>query len=345
MTANKRRKRDARAHAAKAGISHTRASFAVRRRPVVQVASGMTIDEDFGLLGKVEQTDEGWLITPIRNASAWTPLKPLVPVEHPEPETWDPVVTELPPLAIFGVHNPPFQLAARCWTWAANGWAMNDPGEIADAPAVPAPAAELPYEVREFTVLDLDGVLSGGWHGAVPHWRTVGWCADVDRAREVAAAGIRWKDGAVMRAQVWGPDPTDPARRSVLATVDPPAGERPDRPHRAFRTLPDLPRPKCAPPTPEPAWTVDETDAPQYAVRSWRPGAGWQLMLWTSSRQAAAITAANLCIGIDDHPYPYGDIWGPGWRPGEPPRVLMDLEPERVYGKEPDDYRPDGPAF
>lgn len=311
--------------------------------PTVQVAHGEhpgTVYE-WGQFGLIERTTTGWLITPADSGDAhnYARANPLVRVDYRDPEAGEPRVTELPPL----VRAIPGPSGVR-WTWACNGWAVDEPGDVADLPAAPAPSTELPYEVRTFSLLR-QGMYPIDWVGSAPAWRTLAWCYELDVARALAEGAARRPRESVARAQVWGP--ADNGERQALYSVDSTAELRASHPgHRTWGTLPAIPRPDAPPPTPEPAWDngVPVTECPQFNARAWSPDTGWSTLLWASHRNKANIAAECLLIGVTEEPYPYGDVWGPNWT-----KKSVWIESEREYVALNDkrdgyalmDYRPD----
>lgn len=299
---------------------------------------------EWGEYGRIERTTTGWLITPDYTGVAETYGREnlLVQVDYREPVTWEPRVTELPPL----VRSLPGSGGNR-WVWACNGWAVDEPGDIAEPAPAAVPSSELPYEVRTFDLVDRDKLYPLDWIGSSPYWDTLAWCHDLDVARALAAGAARRQVDDIARAQVVGPAGT--GTRSVVFTIDSTAELRvTEPPHRGFGTLPSMPRPVAPPPTPEPVWDnaeMDDRDRPKYNIRAWSPNTGWSTLLWTDCRQYAAIAADCLLVGVTEHPYPYGDGWGPKWRKtwdtyGEhvisserDGFAIMDHYPDMTYGE------------
>jgi hypothetical protein len=328
MSANHDRRKAVRARMAATGEKYTEAARALAASdgepevwpilsglPTVQVVPVEPPGDvyEWGRYGLIERTTTGWLITPSYSGEAWKYGRenPLVRVDYRDPVTWEPKVTELPPMA----KAIPGPNGVR-WTWACNGWAVDEPGDIADEAAKPAPSSELPYEVRAFSVINEGQVFPLDWFGSSPGWGTEAWCytADVARALAEGAARRLRPASSVVRAQVWGPTANG---REVVFSVDSSPELRATHPgFRKFRTLPSMPRPVAPAPTPEPAWDtgVPANELPLFNVRAWSPDTGWSTLLWADSRSSAAVAADCLLVGQTEKPYPYGDAWGPGWK-------------------------------
>lgn len=354
MSSNYARRRAIRKHMSETGENWTTAARAVdaaaeqRRRPApepevwpiltglptVQVAD-VEDDEDnlpsyarLPRYGRIERTTTGWLITP-GAAESYAREQPLVRVDYRDPETWEPRFTELPPV----VRALPFPSGDR-WVWACNGWAVDEPGDIAEPAVKASPSSELPYAVRTFELIRRDGVYPLDWIGSSPYWHTLAWCHDLDVALALAEGSARRKHANTARAQVVGPD--EAGGRKVLFSIDSTAELRAtDPPSRPYGALPSMPRPVAPPPTHEPVWDnteIDDRDRPRYNIRAWSPDTGWSTLLWTSCRQYAAIAARCLLVGVTEEPYPYGDGWGPKWR------KTWDTYGESVISSERDGY-------
>jgi hypothetical protein len=173
------------------------------------------------------------------------------------------------------------------------------------------------------------------YSGSQPDWYTLAWCSTLEDAAEIARRDMAYTGHNHGRARIWGPSSTAPAGREVVLTVDPPLTPGPPLPHVPFGALPAIAHPASPAPAPEPTWAdpavVDPRRRPDYNLRVWNADDDWRTVAWSSCRQFAAIVAGLLCVGIDGHPWPYGEIWGPGWRPNDEPRVLNDYEPDTTH--------------
>lgn len=340
MTQDKARKRAARQRAAETGESYTRAarltaaarSTSPAHIEVVEPPESFDRRDLWHRWGVVERVGTGYRIIVVPfDTSALHLVRaeqyPLARVDYTTSESWEPASVELLPVA--------WERSDGRWIWAVNGWAVDDPGDIADAPARTAPAAEVQYEVRLFTA-SRDGWTWGvDYSGSHPTWETRAWCHTIEEAHIVAEAARRWRDGA-RRAQVWGPDPDRPGLRAKLTTMDA-KPDRAPRPGRRFGTLPDEPRPVSPPPASPPAWypDSDRSDRHEFHLRVWAYGMGWISAGWYCMRQLANVAAADLAVGADGHPFQYGDIWGPPRDDKDlPKRALMDVRPDRLLSED-----------
>jgi hypothetical protein len=245
-------------------------------------------------------------------------------VDYTEPDTWEPRIVQMPPAV--------WECAGR-WLWAATGWAVTDPGDIADMPGRLAPSLA-PFEVRTFTLSRAGETFGVDYTGSPPMWTRFAWCTTETQARRLAEACVRWhRADNCVRAQVWGPRPD--GSRAIVTTISPPAGDRPRRPAIPFGTIQGT-RPDSPPPARAPIWPDRRPgpgeDRPGYHLRVWSPDGGWESAGWFTMRQTANIGAGALCVGAEGQPWPFGEIWGPDWRGHrtETGRVLADLLPDRT---------------
>jgi hypothetical protein len=349
---NHTRRRDVRAYMAKHGVTYTQALRAINAPtaplepfpphtclPRVLVDPAEVNDKPQGQVdgwGRIERLHDNWLITPTDYGHAIQAGRTqLLRVDYRDPRTGEPAAVEVPAV-VHRQYTGRLGTATGRWVWAANGWAVDEPGEIADQAPTPAPSPELPYEVRAFSLINAHGTFPLDWNGSAPNWYTLAWCPTLQDAAEIARRAMAYTSiNHHGRIRVWGPSLDDPAERQVVLTVDPPATPGPTLPHLPFGKLPATPRPDSPAPESEPAWVdssvVDPRDRPRYSLRVWNPADGWRGVSWSSCRQYAAIVAGLLCIGVDEHPWPYGEVWGPGWRHGDAPRVMMDYEPDMTF--------------
>jgi hypothetical protein len=330
-------KREARARAAATGESYTRARRAVAcgagsRVRVIEPAEPSPPDlwHHWGAQrwGIAERDGAGYTITVAgRQADALAPELDgvRIRVDYTVPGTWEPAVAELPPAV--------WECAGR-WLWAATGWAVDDPGDIADMPARPASSLE-PFEVRTFDAGPASQTFGVDYIGSPPEWIRFAWCATEAQARRLAEACVRWADDVdhCIRAQVWGPRPD--GDRAIIMTARPHAGDRPRAPLAPFGAIQGT-RPTSPPPALAPVWPDSRPgpgeDRPDYHLRVWSPGGGWEDAGWFTMRQHAAVAASVLCVGAPGQPWPFGEIWGPDWQEHHPEigRVLTDLLPDRT---------------
>ncbi|MFI6209148.1 hypothetical protein ACIBAI_22540 [Streptomyces sp. NPDC051041] len=206
------------------------------------------------------------------------------------------------------------------WRWAQNGWGVEAPGDILDGFDPTAPSPQLPYEVRVFNVPD--GLVGETHQGATPSWQTWAWCADVDRAKELARALVahrlaqprdpRYGDAGFVRAQVWRHVTGNlAALPSKVCTVD----ADPDRP-----VVPRLPYGTCPPGRPEspdasrqgePVWHRGQKHPPKYELKVWSETDGWISLAWIEGgRTPAGITADLLRVGAGGR-WAFAETWGP----------------------------------
>jgi hypothetical protein len=247
-----------------------------------------------------------------------------VRVEYTAPGSWEPASAELLPVV--------WRRPDGRWIWAACGWAMDDPGDIVDAPPEQPPAPGLPYQVRTISLGSRDGEVWGSdYNGSHPVWRSTAWCATRSEADLVAAAQVRWRHAA-HRAQVWGPGDTPDDRRRRLASWSAPE-DRAAGQGMPYRQRPPGQRPDGPPPAIPPTAAAE---GPDVHLRVWSPPTGWTTAGWYTSRQAAAVTAWRLQVGAPGAQWHWGDIWGPD-RHG-PGRNLLDLLPDPG----PEEYLPEG---
>jgi hypothetical protein len=157
---NHHRRRAVRAHMA---INHVTYTQALRAIDVGRTTSSSDTPLDFSPLadfphitfsshvgdddswGRIERTDDGWLITPSGcNEACAAGRGQLVRVDYRDPRTGKPAVAELPPV-VRRLDADGFLPQYRRrrpngpWVWAATGWAVDEPGEIADRLPNPAP--------------------------------------------------------------------------------------------------------------------------------------------------------------------------------------------------------------
>ncbi|MGK4578431.1 hypothetical protein [Kitasatospora sp. HPMI-4] len=287
--------------------------------------------------GVAEPASDGWLIREMahQTAAARAVEKGTrVPVPH---RTADGrvEVAALWPL----VHWP---TTSAGWQWAHNGWGVERPGDIIAGFDPLYPSADLPFEVRVFHVPD--GVVGEDHGGSAPAWHTRAWCADVERAAELARAYVthhlqapkRLAHSGDVRAQVWQHDKILNTMPALLHTFDAnPA--RPAVPHLPFNTA--VPgRPDSIDPTPEPAWRIGEQHPPLYELRVWDESkGGWTSFGWfTGGRNGVGCAAVLLQVGTGG-PYRWAETWGPR----HPDAGAHDWIQE---GRELTDHHPDMPT-
>lgn len=309
----------------------------VVERPRVEVVSTEPIPQgQIDGWGRIERIHDGWLITPVsyQNAIEYG-LAHQVRVDHRDPIAGKPASVELPAV-VRRQDASALGTATGQWTWAAKGWAVDEPGDIAEAPATPAPSAELPYQVRGFWCAGRHRMFLRDWNGSKPNWYTLAWCPTLADATEIAYRNMRHdtEDG---RVSVWGPSPDNPTTRQVLLIIDPPATPDSDLPRPRPDWLPATPRPISPPPDPEPVWVdsaridpsvVALADHPRYSLRAWNPTDGWRTIAWTHLPFQAAEIADILGIGVVGCLWFYGDICGPGENDDDDPRVLRSHIPD-----------------
>jgi len=325
-------KRDARARAAATGESYTRARRAVARDAgtrvrVIEPAEPSSPDpwhhwpERWGIARRVGNEYVITVTGSMTEATAPGRDGLRLLVDYTEPDTWEPRITEMPPAV--------WECAGR-WLWAATGWAVDDPGDIADMPARAADSLA-PFEVRTFS-LSRAGTFGVDYSGSQPAWSRFAWCTTETQARRLAEACVRWDwaDNCV-RAQVWGPQPD--GGRAIIMTAKPPIGARPPRPAVPFGTIQGT-RPSSPPPAGGPVWPDRRAepgeDRPDYHLRVWSPSGGWESAGWFTMRQTANVGACVLCVGAPGQPWPFGEIWGPDWQGHRSAtgRVLADILPD-----------------
>ncbi|WP_242911505.1 hypothetical protein [Actinomadura terrae] len=192
------------------------------------------------------------------------------------------------------------------WIWAHTGWPVETPGQLVDPPQAFAPAPELRWQVTVWHDLTAGGrkVLGEDYAGSTSHWRTVGWCATRNDARQIARAFTAHR-GDYARADVieHGTD-HGVVSRSVDTYL--PA---PDAPERPRPTVAQGPRPASPgrSEVPEPAWTRGPGNPPNSSLIVWT-GTGWRTLVWTDWQ--TALIAQNLDIGAGG-PYEWAEDWGP----------------------------------
>ncbi|TYB62218.1 hypothetical protein FXF51_26240 [Nonomuraea sp. PA05] len=169
--------------------------------------------------------------------------------------------------------------------------------------------------------------------GGPAAWAGVGWCADLDRARELADALVAW-DGGLTRAQACNHSDAVghgwPHEGAWLVYQVDAGADRPPRP-RCPDKGPNRYRPVGLGPelAAEPEWQSWLTapgwlrHPPTYALHVWAPdtagpGGQWHTVAWCEGgRMGAGHAAAALRVGIEGGPYPQGDD-----RPAPPERLL-----------------------
>lgn len=215
------------------------------------------------------------------------------------------------------------------WIWAHTGWPVEAPGRVVDPPQKFAPAPGLRWQVAVW--LDHLGhegkVLGEDYGGGTSDWRTVGWCASRDDARQIARAYTAHR-GHYARADVIEHG-TDNGITSLTTDMYLPAPDAPERPRPST-----TPGPRPASPDrseiPEPAWYQRQNNPPNSSLVVWT-GTGWRTLVWTDCQ--AATIAARLGIGAGG---PYE--WAEGWGPRHPDRDLHDWTQEgrELYSRFPE---------
>lgn len=192
------------------------------------------------------------------------------------------------------------------WIWAHTGWPVEAPGRIVDPPQEFAPAPGLRWQVAVWHDLGRGGkVLGEDYAGGASDWRTVGWCASRDDARQIARAFTAHR-GDNARADVieHGTDNGIVSRTTDTFLPAPDAPERP-RPAAAHGPRPASPDRSQVP---EPAWYQGRDNPPNSSLIVWEEDTGWRTLVWTDWQ--TALIAQNLGIGAGG-PYEWAEDWGP----------------------------------
>lgn len=203
--------------------------------------------------------------------------------------------------------------------YAVNGWAVEQPGEVASQPPIPPPDSTTPWEVRLFW--QPPGTFGVDWGGSAPNWSTLAWTDSLALAREIAEAMLANDFDHDELAQVWGPG--GPDGQLLHAILRPPERRRP-LPANPGRLHPGAEWPIAAPPAPP-------TGELGYELRVWRQPGGWRTIARCTCRQYANIVASRLGVGSPGSPYRFGEVWGPA-STGDPRPVLCDYEPDVDFG-------------
>lgn len=195
------------------------------------------------------------------------------------------------------------------WLWVETGWALDDPGRIADAHPLQQPAPELLYDVRWFWGPDRYHYgQEGSYRAMMPHWKLLAWCASAEWAHRIAAAIKTFPSGVndALATQVQRPSLTG---REVAATYIP-----------DVHTGPALPPPVDPADWPAPAREVTQPitvftnagrpiPACELRVHTGEPGSSWQTVCWTLDWIAAERIAEDIGVGRPGTAWRFAEAW------------------------------------